>query len=354
MRCKNTNDTYQNVMWRYVKKAWVAASTVCSQRLYTPTPITTPADTSAPTVTTDTIDPQYSMNMTVSGTITDQGSSAVTEYGWVWSYAESPTISDNKVVAGTGSFSGAFSETSDPGSMDPGEIIYVRAYATNAVGTSYGSQLDGEVYLCFVEGTAVTLANGDVKPIEDITYDDSLLVWNFDEGRFDAAAPLWICHPFELPNHRMMRFSNGSGLSVASFDKGHRIFNAQKNSFTNLNTEDTPFGTESLTDTGEPVYLVDGELIEKRAMFYNVITVRHINMFANGILTSCKLNNIYPIENMRFVKDDRELRDISEFNVPEAIFDGLRLAEQPDYVGLKQKAKTIANSRSLRIAELCY
>ena len=34
-------------------------------------------------------------------------------------------------------------------------------------------------YMCFVEGTLVTLADGTTKPIEDITYDDELLVWNF-------------------------------------------------------------------------------------------------------------------------------------------------------------------------------
>lgn len=297
-----------------------------------------------PVVTTDSVEGQYSMNMTVYGTIVDEGASAVTEYGWVWSYDETPTIDDNKVVVGSESFVGSYNSTSDPGSMSPGDPIYVRAFATNASGTGYGSQLVGEAYLCFVEGTLVTLANGDQKPIEEITYDDSLLVWNFDDGKFDSAMPLWICEPFVLPHHRLMKFSNGAELSVAAFDKGHRIFNMQKNSFTNLNTDDTPFGTTTLSDANEIVTLVDSELVEERAVFYNVITHTHINIFANSILTSCKLNNIYPISNMKFVKDDRRLADISEFDVPDFVFEGLRLAEQPNYVGLKEKAKTIAHS----------
>ena len=37
---------------------------------------------------------------------------------------------------------------------------------------------------CFVEGTEITLADGSIKKIEDITYEDELLVWDFDHGCF--------------------------------------------------------------------------------------------------------------------------------------------------------------------------
>jgi hypothetical protein len=45
-------------------------------------------------------------------------------------------------------------------------------------------------------------------------------------------------------------------------------------------------------------------LNETSVDYYNVITDYHINLFANGILTSCRLNNIYPIKNMKFVKSN--------------------------------------------------
>lgn len=297
-----------------------------------------------PIVVTNSAEGGYMANMTVYGTVVSEGSSSVIEYGWVWSYDENPTTDDNKVTSGTGSFTGSYHSASSPSSMEPGEPIYVRAYARNAYGTSYGSQLIGEAYLCFVEGTMVTLSSGDQKPIEQVTYDDSLLVWNFDEGKFDESKPLWICNPFYLPNHRMMKFSDGSKLSVASFDIGHRIFNMQSNRFTNLNSPETPFGTETLTDSGKTVALIGDELILKKCRFYNIITHKHINIFANGLLTSCKLNNIYNIENMKYIKDERRLRGIEEFGVCNEVYEGLRLAEQPDYLGLKAKAKLISNS----------
>lgn len=79
-------------------------------------------------------------------------------------------------------------------------------------------------------------------------------------------------------------------------------------------------------------------------MFYNIITYKHINIFANGILTSNSLNNIYPINNMKFIKDNRELRSIEEFDVSDYVFEGLRLAEQPNCETIKAKAKTLGRS----------
>ena len=72
------------------------------------------------------------------------------------------------------------------------------------------------------------------------------------------------------------------------------------------------------------------EVIKEPVKYYNIITKRHLNCFANGILTSCRLNNMYPIADMKFVKDDRELLTYSDFAaVPKEWVDGLRLLEQP-------------------------
>ena len=48
------------------------------------------------------------------------------------------------------------------------------------------------------------------------------------------------------------------------------------------------------------------------------------------------------MKDMKFIKDDRELRSIDEFGVSEKAFIGLRLAEQPHYEGLKEKVTMMA------------
>jgi uncharacterized protein (TIGR02145 family) len=71
------------------------------------------------------------------GTITSQGSSAVTARGVCWSTSPSPTIANSKTTDGTGT--GSF--TSALTGLTANTTYYVRAYATNSNGTAYGNQL---------------------------------------------------------------------------------------------------------------------------------------------------------------------------------------------------------------------
>lgn len=68
------------------------------------------------------------------GTINDEGDGPVIEKGLCWNAEGNPTLEDNITTVGSGS--GSFS--SNITGLLPGEIYYVRAYATNEAGTGYG------------------------------------------------------------------------------------------------------------------------------------------------------------------------------------------------------------------------
>ena len=87
-----------------------------------------------PTVTTSTPAGMAAGTAILGGNVTDQGSAAVTDRGVCLSTSSNPTIADYKVPSGTGT--GSFS-TADA-RLKPNTAYYVRAYATNSVGTSYG------------------------------------------------------------------------------------------------------------------------------------------------------------------------------------------------------------------------
>ena len=90
-----------------------------------------------PTLTTVEVT-DITLNSAVSGgAITSDGGEEVLEKGVCWSTTQSPTISDTKTMNGTGS--GSF--TSNLVGLAEGTPYYVRAYATNSVGTGYGNEL---------------------------------------------------------------------------------------------------------------------------------------------------------------------------------------------------------------------
>ena len=186
----------------------------------------------------------------------------------------------------------------------------------------------GAVAPCFVEGTLVLLANGTEKPVERIGYGDELAAWDFDAGRMSSARPIWIKVAQESAYYWRTRFATGRELLTMGHS-GHRVFSVDAAMFV--------YVTECV---GHYVRLADGALdrvvetvrVQERCRYYNVITARHMNLYAEGVLTSFHLNNeLYPFDarGMRFVKQRRALRQRREFpGVPDGWYEGLRLSEQ--------------------------
>jgi len=90
-----------------------------------------------PELTTVTVS-EIGLTTAVSGgTIIADGGEDITDKGVCWSTSTNPTVADSKTNEGTGS--GNF--VSNMVGLEEGTPYYVRAYATNSVGTAYGNEL---------------------------------------------------------------------------------------------------------------------------------------------------------------------------------------------------------------------
>jgi uncharacterized protein (TIGR02145 family) len=89
----------------------------------------------APSLTTTAASSITKYAASAGGTISSNGGSVITASGICWSTTATPTISNSKTTDGT--TSGTF--TSSITGLTAGTVYYVRAYATNAIGTSYGA-----------------------------------------------------------------------------------------------------------------------------------------------------------------------------------------------------------------------
>ncbi len=118
---------------------------------FTTLPLTTP------TVTTDTVNGISNVSANGGGTVTGDGGSPVTARGICWNTTGSPTISSS--IAPSGSGLGHFLTTLS--SLTPSTTYYVRAYATNALGTAYGNQ---DTFATVVY-TYATIATDTITPI---------------------------------------------------------------------------------------------------------------------------------------------------------------------------------------------
>jgi uncharacterized protein (TIGR02145 family) len=90
-----------------------------------------------PVLTTTAVTDQTQTTAKSGGNITSGGSSTVTARGVCWSTGQTPTVSDNKTIDGSGA--GEF--TSSISGLSANTTYYVKAYATNSAGTGYGSAM---------------------------------------------------------------------------------------------------------------------------------------------------------------------------------------------------------------------
>jgi len=106
---------------------------------------------SLPTVTTTAINSITTISAISGGNVTSDGGDSVIARGVCWSTATNPDITGNHTTDGTGM--GQF--TSNITGLTSGTIYYVRAYATNNMGTAYGNQFS------FTTLTPTIVAVGD-------------------------------------------------------------------------------------------------------------------------------------------------------------------------------------------------
>ncbi len=96
-------------------------------------------DKNPPTVITADVTNISAATATGGGNVTDDGGVTITARGVCWTNAAAgnPTIADNHTnePGGTGVF------TSDFTGLSPSTTYYVKAYATNGEGTSYGLEV---------------------------------------------------------------------------------------------------------------------------------------------------------------------------------------------------------------------
>jgi len=118
----------------------------------------------AATVTTQAVTSILATTATGNGNITSLGAPNPTAHGVCWNTGGTPTTADNSTDEGAAGATGAF--TSNMTSLSPNTTYYVRAYATNTAGTSYGNEVSFTTLApeIRIEGNSLEIVDGDVTP----------------------------------------------------------------------------------------------------------------------------------------------------------------------------------------------
>jgi len=206
-----------------------------------------------PTVTTGNISNITYDSAVADGNVTDEGSSAVTERGICWSTSQNPTTADAHATNGngTGNYSVNLSGLND------NTTYYVRAYAINASGTAYGSEVSFTTHALSVP----TVSTGSVSAI---TTDSATTSGEVTDDGGSSVTERGICwstsqNPDTSGNHA----SNGTGTGSYTVDLTG--LNANTTYYVRayaINSTGTAYGSEVsfTTNSSSPPTVVTGSV----------------------------------------------------------------------------------------------
>jgi len=141
-------------------------------------------------------------NATAGGNITSDGGAAITARGVCWSTSSNPTVFNSKTSVGTGA--GVFGNSLT--GLSRLTTYYARAYATNAVGTSYGNEmifttLDYAISTALIP--AGTFAMG--SPLSEVNR-------SLEETQYQVTLSAFCMSKYEITNAQYAAFLNAKSI----------------------------------------------------------------------------------------------------------------------------------------------
>lgn len=198
---------------------------------------------------------------------------------------------------------------------------------------------------CVAAGTLITLADGRQVPVESLTGNEMLLVWNLFTGEFDVAPILFIdseaAGMYEVVT---LAFSDGTTLKVID---EHALWDFDLNEYVFMRSDAAKyighwFNKQSYDADGNMIYtrvqLTGVTVTTEYTSAWSPVTYGHLCFYVNGMLSmpgaTTGLINIFDVDpDTMTIDEEQYLADIAQYGlftydefaalypVPEEIFD---------------------------------
>ena len=154
-----------------------AAMDITNYSITAPTQTITPSTDGSPVVRATNIQDITQHDAKIYGKLIDKGTSAITQYGIVWSATNTePTLESNDGINKVdGSLENGAEFTLAMTGLDPGKTYYVRTFATNSTGTAYSNNYN-------FTALGITMPHVAIDEVTDITVISAKVQCSFTDG----------------------------------------------------------------------------------------------------------------------------------------------------------------------------
>ena len=179
---------------------------------------------------------------------------------------------------------------------------------------------------CVTEGTLITLADGTQKPVEELTGEELLLVWNLETGSYDVAPIMFIDSDPETEYTVIHTcFSDGTDVEVVSehgffdLDLGEYVYISEDTLTDYIGDRFVKLGDVG-SDSWEVVTLTDVWTETRSVKVYSPVTFGQLCYYTEGMLSMpggiSGLFNIFEVDTDRMVYDEAKMEaDIAAYGL---------------------------------------
>jgi|GEM_PF-5004723 len=152
------------------------------------------------------------------------------------------------------------------------------------------TRLVGNPGACFTAGSLITLYDGTMRPVEQLTGEEYLLAWDFTKGGFTAARILFV-ESLDLRYFEIIHlfFCDGTDVKVIYH---HAFWNFDLNSYSlfTASSAENYIGHRFKRHNNDlsgfmAVTLINVEIYFKYTTAWSPVTVTHLNFYVNSLIT---------------------------------------------------------------------
>ena len=147
----------------------------------------------------------------------------------------------------------------------------------------------GSITPCVTPDTLITLADGTQKRIDEVTYNDQLLVWNHFTGSYDVApAAIIFNHGYANNTIIKLSFSDGTIVKVTNL---HQFYDTDLNEYVSIDAESVAqyVGHGFAKQYGDGFTTVTLDSYEVSVEYegaYGIISAFHYNIIVEGMIST--------------------------------------------------------------------
>ena len=180
---------------------------------------------------------------------------------------------------------------------------------------------------CVAKGTLITLADGSQVPVEQLTGNEMLLVWNLQTGTFDAA-PILFIDSDSAATYEIINLSFSDGTTVKTIYE-HGFWNCDLNEYVYLRSDAAKYigdwflkqtADENGNFVSEKVQLIDVSVTQEYTVAYSPVTYSHLCYYVNGMLSMPGgiegMFNIFEVDAETMKYDEAQMQaDIAQYGL---------------------------------------